>query len=129
MRILNHENVLSIKTILRPNSLAEFNELYVVSDLMETNLAQVIKSNQVLNDEHIQFFFYQILRGLKYIHSCGILHKHLKPSNLLVNSNCDLKICDFGRASVNIDTQMISADFCPDRIRSQWYQAPELILS
>ena len=45
MRILNHENVLSIKTILKPHSLAEFNELYVVSDLMETDLAQIIKSN------------------------------------------------------------------------------------
>ena len=67
MRILNHENVLSIKTILKPHSLAEFNELYVVSDLMETDLAQIIKSNQVLSDEHIQFFLYQILRGLKYL--------------------------------------------------------------
>ena len=45
MRLLNHENVLSIKTILRPPSLQEFNELYVVSDLMETDLAQIIKSN------------------------------------------------------------------------------------
>ena len=53
MRLLNHENVLSIKTILKPRSLNEFNELYVVSDLMETDLAQIIKSNQVLSDEHI----------------------------------------------------------------------------
>ena len=58
MRLLNHENVLSIKSILKPNSLEEFNELYVVSDLMETDLAQIIKSNQVLSDEHIQFFLY-----------------------------------------------------------------------
>jgi len=53
MRLLNHENVLSIKSILQPKSLQEFNELYVVSDLMETDLAQIIKSNQVLSDEHI----------------------------------------------------------------------------
>ena len=58
MRLLNHENVLSIKSILQPRSLQEFNELYVVSDLMETDLAQIIKSNQVLSDEHIQFFLY-----------------------------------------------------------------------
>ena len=45
MRLLNHENVLSIKCILQPDSLQEFNELYVVSDLMETDLAQIIKSN------------------------------------------------------------------------------------
>ena len=53
MRLLNHENVLSIKSILKPKSLQEFNELYVVSDLMETDLAQIIKSNQQLTDEHI----------------------------------------------------------------------------
>ena len=53
MRLLNHENVLSIKCILQPNSLQEFNELYVVSDLMETDLAQIIKSHQVLSDEHV----------------------------------------------------------------------------
>ena len=45
MRLLNHENVLSIKCVLQPDSLQEFNELYVVSDLMETDLAQIIKSN------------------------------------------------------------------------------------
>jgi hypothetical protein len=45
MRLLDHENVLSIKSILQPKSLQEFTELYVVSDLMETDLAQIIKSN------------------------------------------------------------------------------------
>jgi serine/threonine protein kinase len=39
-----------------------------------------------------------VLRGLKYIHSANVLHRDLKPSNLLVNANCDLKICDFGLA-------------------------------
>ena len=63
---------------------------------METDLSSIIKSPQPLYDEHVQFFLYQILRGLKYIHSCNIIHRDLKPRNLLVNSNCDLKICDFG---------------------------------
>ena len=129
MRLLNHENVLSIKSILKPRSLQEFNELYVVSDLMETDLAQIIKSNQTLSDEHIQFFLYQILRGLKYVHSCGILHRDLKPRNLLVNSNCDLKICDFGLARANINTLMTPSASLTDYIATRWYRAPEVILS
>ena len=58
MRLLTHDNIMSVKTILKPKSLEEFTELYVVSELMETDLAQIIKSNQVLSDEHIQFFLY-----------------------------------------------------------------------
>ncbi len=40
------------------------------------------------------------MRGLKYIHSANVLHRDLKPSNLLLNTNCDLKICDFGLARI-----------------------------
>ena len=85
-----------------PKTREGFNEIYVVSELMETDLAQIIKSNQPLTDDHVQFFLYQILRGLKYVHSAGIYHRDLKPRNLLVNSNCDLKICDFGLARADI---------------------------
>ena len=51
-----------------------------------------------LTDEHIQYFVYQILRGMLYIHSSNVIHRDLKPSNLLLNKNCDLKICDLGLA-------------------------------
>lgn len=129
MRLMDHENVLSIKSILKPEGPNSFDQIYVVSDLMETDLSQIIKSNQTLSDEHVQFFVYQILRGLKYIHSCGILHRDLKPRNLLVNSNCDLKICDFGLSRANIDSLMTSSAQLTDYIATRWYRAPEVILS
>ena len=50
---------------------------YVVMELMETDLAIIIKSPQSLRDEHIQFFTYQILRALKYLHSASIVHRDL----------------------------------------------------
>lgn len=53
MRLLDHENVLSIKTILRPENIEIFDQIYVVSELMETDLSQIIKSNQSLSDEHV----------------------------------------------------------------------------
>ena len=129
MRLLRHENILSIKSILRPESLETFNELYITSDLMETDLSTIIKSKQALTDEHIQFFLYQILRGLKFQHSSGILHRDLKPRNLLVNSNCDLRICDFGLARANTNTLMTPSAQLTDYIATRWYRAPEVILS
>ena len=73
-------------------------------DYMETNLQHVIQGTQNLTDDHIQFFVYQILRALKYIHSAGIIHGEIRPSNLLINSNCDLKVSNFQKAIVCIDS-------------------------
>lgn len=126
-RLLDHENVLGVKTILLPKSREEFEDIYVYSELMETDLTSIIKSPQPLSDEHVQFFLYQILRGLKYIHSAGIVHRDLKPRNLLVNSNCDLKICDFGLARA-VKTKR-KAGIMTDYVCTRWYRAPELLIS
>ena len=77
VRLLNHDNIMSIITIQQPKSREDFNDLYVVSELMETDLASIIKSSQALTDDHYQFFLYQILRGVKYIHSSKMLHRDL----------------------------------------------------
>jgi serine/threonine protein kinase len=64
---------------------------------METDLHKLLKT-QTISKEHVCYFVYQIMRGLKYIHSANVLHRDLKPSNLLLNANCDLKV-NFRRLS------------------------------
>lgn len=66
----------------------------------------------------------QLLRGLKYLHSANILHRDLKPGNLLINANCDLKICDFGLAR----TSSGKGQFMTEYVVTRWYRAPELLL-
>ena len=86
----------------------------------------------------------QILRGLKYIHSANVLHRDLKPSNILLNSNCDLKICDFGLARVcdtshdHTVTVLYSTALLyngwvqgvlTEYVATRWYRAPEVMLN
>ncbi|MBA0813020.1 hypothetical protein Gohar_026910 [Gossypium harknessii] len=75
---------------------------------MDIDLHKIIRSNQALTDDHCQYFLYQLLWGLKYIHSINVLHSDLKPSNMLLNANCDLMICDFGLARTTSETNFMS---------------------
>ncbi|KAG2681065.1 hypothetical protein I3843_11G127600 [Carya illinoinensis] len=121
---MNHENVISIKDVIRPPKKEAFNDVYIVYELMDIDLHQIIRSDQPLNDDHCQYFLYQLLRGLKYVHSANVLHRDLKPSNLLLNANCDLKIGDFGLARTTSET-----DFMTEYVVTRWYRAPELLLN
>ncbi|KAL6454844.1 MKC1 Mitogen-activated protein kinase MKC1 [Candida maltosa Xu316] len=106
-----------------PNPMTgEFNEIYLYEELMECDMHQIIRSGQPLTDSHYQSFIYQVLCGLKYIHSADVLHRDLKPGNLLVNADCELKICDFGLANEN-------AGFMTEYVATRWYRAPEIMLS
>ncbi|RWW14233.1 hypothetical protein GW17_00022010 [Ensete ventricosum] len=69
LRLLRHPDVVEIKHIMLPPSRREFKDIYVVFELMESDLHQVIKANDDLTPEHYQFFLYQLLRALKYIHT------------------------------------------------------------
>lgn len=125
LRHFNHENIISMKDILKQRSLEDFDDVYIVTDLMETDLHRIIYSRQQLTDDHIQYFIYQLLRSLKYMHSAGVLHRDLKPSNLLLNANCDLKVCDFGLARGVNDEILALTEY----VVTRWYRAPEIMLN
>ncbi|OAY46543.1 mitogen-activated protein kinase 9 isoform X1 [Manihot esculenta] len=125
LRLLKHPDIVEIKHIMLPPSRREFRDIYVVFELMESDLHQVIKANDDLTPEHYQFFLYQLLRGLKYIHTANVFHRDLKPKNILANADCKLKICDFGLARVSFNDAP-SAIFWTDYVATRWYRAPEL---
>ncbi|XP_048798010.1 mitogen-activated protein kinase 12 isoform X2 [Lagopus muta] len=94
---------------------------YLVMPFMGTDLSKIMK-HEKLTEDRIQFLVYQILKGLKYIHSSGIIHRDLKPGNLAVNEDCELKILDFGMAR-HTDSEMTGY------VVTRWYRAPEVILN
>uniref|UniRef100_A0A6M2EDM8 mitogen-activated protein kinase n=1 Tax=Populus davidiana TaxID=266767 RepID=A0A6M2EDM8_9ROSI len=125
LRLLRHPDIVEIKHIMLPPSRRDFKDIYVVFELMESDLHQVIKANDDLTREHYQFFLYQLLRALKYIHTANVYHRDLKPKNILANANCKLKICDFGLARVAFNDTP-STIFWTDYVATRWYRAPEL---
>ena len=98
LRYLDHPNVVKIREIIQPNNLDTFNELYVVMEHAQSDLKKLVKSSIHLEPDHIQMIVYNIITGLNYIHSANILHRDLKPANILINEDCEVKICDFGLA-------------------------------
>jgi len=122
LSFLQHENLLTITDLLPPRD-KNFQDVYIVTPLMDTDMNNVLRSRQRLDPNHYQYFIYQVLRGLKYVHSAQVLHRDLKPANLLTNISCDLRICDFGLArGFNND------DLMTEYVVTRCYRPPELLL-
>lgn len=119
LKHMRHENVIGLLDVFYPKH--DNSQIYLVTHLMGADLNNIIRT-QRLTDDHVQFLVYQILRGLKYIHSAGIIHRDLKPSNIAVNEDCELKILDFGLARPT-ENEMTGY------VATRWYRAPEIMLN
>ena len=111
-------------------------DIYMYTELMDCDLHFVISSGQTLSDDHIQYFLFQLLLGLHHIHLAGVVHRDLKPHNILLNKDCELRICDFGLARhlAVPDGGQAGGGASPDDQRlltiyvtTRWYRAPELL--
>jgi serine/threonine protein kinase len=144
-----------VRTPPPPSSPSQTNCFVVLnpSIYLEADLHQIIKSGQTLTNEHVQYFTYQILRGtrhalgsfvsrhlsfysplpgiigMKYVHSASVIHRDLKPGNLLVNSDCELKICDFGLSRGFDSASEDGTTPMTEYVATRWYRAPEIMLA
>lgn len=121
LKHVNHDNLIGLLDLfMEAKAPQDLNDIYFSTNLMGTDLNNVLRT-QELGEEQIMFFTYQILRGLKYLHSANIMHRDLKPSNLTVNENCELRIIDFGLARTERDEMT-------GYVATRWYRAPEIML-
>jgi mitogen-activated protein kinase 15 len=74
-----------------------------------------------------RYITYQILRSLKYVHSADLIHRDLKPSNILLDSECNVKIADFGLAR-SLSEQEDETAILTEYVATRWYRAPEILL-
>uniref|UniRef100_A0A8C9YY17 mitogen-activated protein kinase n=1 Tax=Sander lucioperca TaxID=283035 RepID=A0A8C9YY17_SANLU len=122
LKHMKHENVIGLMDVFTAEiALDRLRDFYLVMPFMGTDLGKLMKLER-LSEDRVQFLVYQMMRGLKYIHSAGIIHRDLKPGNLAINPDCELKILDFGLAR-QADVEMTGY------VVTRWYRAPEVILN
>lgn len=120
MKELKHENILSLYDIIHTE-----NKLMLVFEFMDKDLKKYMEvRNNQLECATIKDFMHQLLRGVAFCHHNRILHRDLKPQNLLINANGQLKLADFGLArAFGIPVNTFSHE-----VVTLWYRAPDVLL-
>ncbi|KAI1900221.1 hypothetical protein AGOR_G00047770 [Albula goreensis] len=133
-RRLRHENVVRVYEVLGPHGRplppdpTQLAAIYIVQECMETDLARLLEQGP-LPTGHATLLFYQLLRGLKFIHSANVLHRDLKPANIFINTEqLLLKIGDFGLARI-VDPHYSHKGYLSEGLVTKWYRSPRLLLS
>eukprot|EP01097_Dermamoeba_algensis_P010268 TRINITY_DN750_c4_g2_i1.p1 TRINITY_DN750_c4_g2~~TRINITY_DN750_c4_g2_i1.p1 ORF type:complete len:451 (+),score=122.30 TRINITY_DN750_c4_g2_i1:118-1470(+) len=122
----DHENIIKLLNVIKADN---DKDIYLVFEYMETDLHAVIRAG-ILQEIHKIYVVYQLLKALKYMHSANVLHRDIKPSNLLLNSECLVKVADFGlaRSVAHLESETPANPVLTDYVATRWYRAPEILL-
>ncbi|XP_064240772.1 mitogen-activated protein kinase 15 isoform X4 [Aotus nancymaae] len=96
----------------------------------DTDLNAVIRKGGLLQDVHVRSIFSQLLRATRFLHSGHVVHRDQKPSNVLLDADCTVKLCDFGLArSLRDLPEGPESQALTEYVATRWYRAPEVLLS
>ncbi|NWI55317.1 MK15 kinase, partial [Calyptomena viridis] len=122
-----HPNIIKLLDVIRAEN---DKDIYLIFESMETDLHAVIKKGNLLKDIHKCYILYQLLKATKFIHSGNVIHRDQKPSNVLLDAGCCVKLCDFGLArSLCQGEQDQASPVLTDYVATRWYRAPEILLA
>ncbi|NP_001089435.1 mitogen-activated protein kinase 15 [Xenopus laevis] len=122
-----HPNIIKLLNVIRAQN---DKDIYLVFEHMETDLHAVIKKGNLLKDIHMRYILYQLLKATKFIHSGNVIHRDQKPSNILLDGDCLVKLCDFGLARSLYQIQEdVGNPALTEYVATRWYRAPEILLA
>ena len=126
LNVHHHYNIIRLLNVLKADN---DKDIYLVFEYMEINLHAVIRAN-ILEEVHKKYIVYQCIKAVHYMHSGELLHRDMKPSNVLLNSDCHVKLCDFGlaRSVADMEDEKANAPVLTDYVATRWYRAPEILL-
>nr|CCC54296.1 putative mitogen activated protein kinase, fragment [Trypanosoma vivax Y486] len=119
LKHLRHPNVISLLDVFRRDG-----KLYLVFEYVENTILQLIEARRSgLSEDEVRRYTFQLLNGVSYCHAHNIIHRDVKPENVLVSKDGVLKLCDFGFAR-----PLSSRGNYTDYVATRWYRAPELLV-
>ena len=121
-----HDNIIYLKELIGDKTTSD---IWCSFPYMGADLRAVIAAD-VLSDTHRKYVMYQVLRGLKALHTAEVIHRDIKPSNILMDENCHVRICDLASCRSLSETHVtgVNRDILTQYIGTRWYRAPECIL-
>jgi len=115
----DHPNIVKLKDVLYLK-----NKLYLIFEYLDKDLKAFMDSNAQLNAGLVKSYMYQMLKGIAFCHSHRILHRDLKPQNLLLDTKGNLKLTDFGLSrAFGVPLRHYTHE-----VVTLWYRAPEILL-
>uniref|UniRef100_A0A3B3XV99 Mitogen-activated protein kinase 15 n=1 Tax=Poecilia mexicana TaxID=48701 RepID=A0A3B3XV99_9TELE len=122
----DHPNIIKLLNVIRAQN---DKDIYLIFEYMDTDLHAVIKKGSLLKDIHKRYVMYQLFKANKYLHSGNVIHRDEKPSNVLLDTDCIVKLCDFGLArSLNQIQEDSGNPALTEYVATRWYRAPEILL-
>ncbi|CBZ29725.1 putative kinase [Leishmania mexicana MHOM/GT/2001/U1103] len=119
LQLLQHPNVIRLEDVFRREG-----KLYLVFEFIDHTILQLLESTtRGFHRHELRRYTYQLLRGIEFCHNQNIIHRDVKPENVLIDESGLLKLCDFGFAR-----QTSAKGKYTDYVATRWYRAPELLV-
>lgn len=126
LKFFKHPNIISLKDLIVQHNY-NFNEIYIVTDLYDTDLEYLLKRRVKFTVEQRRYIMFQLFLGLNHIHSSNVVHQDLKPANILIDNEMNIRICDFGISKSMDEILKQPNSKYTTYIVTRYYRAPELL--